>query len=252
MLKILAILFVGVFIGAGATFSFNQFNSTGPAADLHKSSNSEPHLGDIAPNFNASTTIGHFDFHNWMGDQWTVLFSHPKAFTPVCSTELGVLALFKQEFAKRNTKIIALSVDSVSAQQQWIRQINSTQMAQIDFPLIADPERKIASLYGMVDENSTDEFTIRSVFIIDPEKKVRLKITYPATTGRSFGEILRVLDSLQLADEKKVTTPANWVQGEKVVIPPDMTEDKASTLFSSVEKILPYLRLGMIKDQTQE
>lgn len=244
MFKYLFVIFLGMAIGAVGLYSFQMQNQNTSA--LVKLSNLK--LGDEAPNFTANTTAGSFDFHNWIGNQWAILFSHPKAFTPVCSTELGVLALFKKEFEKRNTKIIALSVDTVDAQKEWVKQINSTQMAQIDFPLIADPTREIASQYGMVDSNSKDEFTIRSVFIIDPSKKVRLKITYPATTGRNFSEILRVLDSLQLADEKHVTTPANWTLGEKVVVPLGLKEEQSASLFSSIETILPYLRLGKIKE----
>lgn len=244
MFKYLFVIFVGITLGAFGLFAFQSLSQSSP----HITKNTNIKLGDQAPNFTAVTTSGRFDFHNWVGKNWAILFSHPKAFTPVCSTELGVLALFKKEFAKRNTKIIALSVDTLDAQMEWVKQINSTQMAQIDFPLIADPSREVASLYGMVDSHSNDEFTIRSVFIIDPLKRVRLKITYPATTGRNFSEILRVLDSLQLADQKHVTTPANWTPGEKVVIPVELKDEQTASLFSSVETVLPYLRLGKMKE----
>jgi alkyl hydroperoxide reductase subunit AhpC len=201
-------------------------------------------LGDIAPDFEAETTEGPIRFHQWLGDAWGVLFSHPKNYTPVCTTELGYTAKLKPEFEKRNVKAIGLSVDKLEDHHGWSRDIEETQGAALNFPLIADPEFKVSNLYGMIHPNASDRFTVRSVFIIDPNKKVRLTITYPASTGRNFDEILRVIDSLQLTDGYKVATPVNWKKGEDVIIVPAVSNDDAKKLFPAGWKELkPYLRL---------
>ena len=202
-------------------------------------------LGDIAPDFTAETTEGKINFHEWVGDKWCVLMSHPKDFTPVCTTELGFVAKTKAEFEKRNCKVIAVSVDDVPSHKNWIGVIEETQHAKMNFPIIGDPERKVASLYGMIHPNASDTLTVRSVFFIDPNRKVRAMITYPASTGRDFNEILRVLDSLQLTDQYKVATPANWKQGDECVIVPSLTDpDELKKKFPKGYRALkPYLRL---------
>ena len=202
-------------------------------------------LGDIAPDFEADTTEGRIRFHQWLGDKWGVLMSHPKDFTPVCTTELGTVAKLKQEFEKRNCKVIAVSVDDVQSHKGWIGDIEETQKTKMNFPLIGDPERKVASLYGMIHPNASDTLTVRSVFFIDPNKKVRAMITYPASTGRDFNEILRVLDSIQLTENYKVATPVNWKYGEDCVIVPSLTDPKElKRRFPKGYKALkPYLRL---------
>ena len=202
-------------------------------------------LGDTAPDFTAETTEGKIRFHEWIGDKWCVLMSHPKDFTPVCTTELGVVAKTKAEFEKRNCKVIAVSVDDVPSHKNWIGDIEETQHAKMNFPIIGDPERKVASLYGMIHPNASDTLTVRSVFFIDPNRKVRAMITYPASTGRDFNEILRVLDSLQLTDQYKVATPANWKQGDDCVIVPSLTDpDELKKKFPKGYRALkPYLRL---------
>lgn len=201
-------------------------------------------LGDTAPNFTAQTTKGELDFHEWAGDDWIVLFSHPADFTPVCTTELGTVARYADEFAERGVKTIALSVDPIEDHNAWIEDINETQDTVVDYPIIADSERQIATLYDMIHPNADQTFTVRSVFIIDPDKKVRLTLTYPAATGRNFDEILRVIDALQLTDNHKVATPANWSDGEDVIIVPSLTdEDELDELFpKGYTKIRPYLR----------
>lgn len=200
-------------------------------------------LGDIAPNFNAHTTEGEIDFHQWMGTGWTILFSHPKDFTPVCTTELGTVAKMKADFEKRNCKVIALSVDTVDDHLKWIKDINETQGTEVNFPIIADTDRKVAGLYDMIHPNALDTLTVRSVFVIGPDKKVKLTLTYPAATGRNFNEILRVLDSVQLTAEHMVATPANWQDGDACIVVPSLSDDEARKKFpKGVEIIKPYLR----------
>jgi alkyl hydroperoxide reductase subunit AhpC len=181
-------------------------------------------LGDIAPDFTQDSNEGPIHFYDWMGDKWAVLFSHPADFTPVCTTELGVVAKLKQEFDKRNVKVLALSVDPVESHKGWIGDINETQNARVNFPILADGDRKVSTLYDMIHPNASNNFTVRSVFIIDPNKKIRLIITYPASTGRNFDEILRVIDSLQLTDKYSVATPVNWRDGDECVILPSITD----------------------------
>lgn len=201
-------------------------------------------LGDEAPNFTANTTQGEINFYDWIGNDWTVLFSHPADFTPVCTTELGFTAKLKDEFTKRNTKAIALSVDGIESHHNWIKDIEETQNVTMNFPIIADPDKKVAELYDMMHPNASEKFTVRSVFIIGPDKKIKLMITYPASTGRNFNEILRVIDSLQLTANYSVATPVNWQEGEDVVIAPAITNEDAETKFPKGFKIIkPYLRM---------
>lgn len=200
-------------------------------------------LGDEAPNFNAVTTQGEINFHDWLGESWGVLFSHPADYTPVCTTELGMVARYNKLFSERNVKVIALSVDGIDSHNDWILDINQTQDAEVDFPIIADEDKKISFLYDMIHPNADDKLTVRSVFIIDPNKKVRLVITYPASTGRNFDEIIRVIDSLQLTEYFKVATPVNWNQGDDcVVLPSVATEDIPSMFPKGYNIIKPYLR----------
>src|SRR6195952_4159435 len=187
-------------------------------------------LGDTAPDFTASTTEGAIHFHDWLGDSWGVLFSHPKDFTPVCTTELGTVARLKPEFDKRNTKVIGLSVDELGNHEKWNADIAETQGTAVNFPLISDSDRKVADLYDMIHPNANDTLTVRSVFIIGPDKKVKLTLTYPASTGRNFNEILRVIDSLQLTAGYKVATPADWKNGDDVIIGSAVTDDEAKQL----------------------
>ncbi|MHB1509309.1 MAG: peroxiredoxin [Acidimicrobiales bacterium] len=201
-------------------------------------------LGDTAPDFTAETTEGEVRFHEWLGNQWGVLFSHPKDFTPVCTTELGETARLNEDFARRNTKIIGLSVDPVESHRRWEADIEETQGQRVNFPIIADPEHTVADLYGMIHPNASDTTTVRSVYLIDPNKKVRLTITYPASTGRNFNEILRVLDSLQLTDAYSVSTPVNWVDGDDVIISPAISDDEAQERFpKGFTTLKPYLRV---------
>jgi len=201
-------------------------------------------LGDIAPDFEAETTQGKIKFHDWLGSSWGVLFSHPKDYTPVCTTELGYTAKLKPEFDKRGVKVIGLSVDALGSHEGWSKDIEETQGHAVNFPMIADSDRKVSTLYGMIHPNASDTFTVRSVFVIDPNKKVRLTITYPASTGRNFDEVLRAIDSLQLTDKHKVATPVNWKQGEDVIIVPSVKDEDAHKLFPKGWKALkPYLRL---------
>ncbi len=202
-------------------------------------------LGSIAPDFTQESTEGTIRFHEWIGDKWCVLFSHPKDFTPVCTTELGVVANLKAEFEKRNCKVIAVSVDDVPSHKGWIGDIEDTQKAKMNYPILADPDRKVASLYGMIHPDANDTLTVRSVFFIDPKKKVRAMITYPASTGRNFAEILRVIDSLQLTDNYQVATPANWQQGGDCVIVPSLQDpEELKKKFPKGYKALrPYLRM---------
>ena len=201
-------------------------------------------LGEIVPNFQAQTTEGDIDFHAWVGDQWAVLYSHPADFTPVCTTELGRTAALKEEFAKRNAKVIALSVDPLDSHHEWIKDIEETQSVTMNFPIIADHDRKIAELYDMIHPEASQKFTVRTVFVIDPNKKVRMTLTYPPATGRNFQEILRVIDSLQLTDNYSVATPVDWQQGEDVVVSPSIPTDQAKEKFDKgVTEIKPYLRM---------
>lgn len=201
-------------------------------------------LGDTAPDFTAETSQGTLNFYDYLGDGWGILFSHPADFTPVCTTELGTAAKFKGEFDKRNVKMMALSVDGAASHNEWIKDINETQDTLVNFPIIADEDRKVSDLYDMIHPNANDTLTVRSVFIIGPDKKVKLILTYPASTGRNFYELLRVIDSLQLTANHKVATPANWKHGEKVVVSPSIPTDQAKEIFTrGVEEIKPYLRL---------
>jgi alkyl hydroperoxide reductase subunit AhpC len=201
-------------------------------------------LGDIAPDFEAETTQGKIKFHDWLGNSWGVLFSHPKDYTPVCTTELGYTAKLKPEFDKRGVKVIGLSVDPLGSHEGWSKDIAETQGHAVNFPMIADADRKVSDLYGMIHPKANDTLTVRSVFVIDPNKKVRLTITYPASTGRNFDEILRVIDSLQLTDKHKVATPVNWKQGEDVIIVPSVKDEDAHKLFpQGFKTIKPYLRV---------
>ncbi len=201
-------------------------------------------LGDIAPNFQAESSEGPIDFYQYLGDSWGILFSHPADFTPVCTTELGQVAKLKREFEKRNVKVLALSVDPVDSHEKWISDINETQNTTVNFPLIADHDRKVALLYEMIHPNAAEKTTVRSVFIIGPDKKVKLTLTYPPSTGRNFTEILRVIDSLQLTAYHSVATPSDWVQGEDVVILPSVPDADVPSKFPKGAKyIKPYLRL---------
>jgi alkyl hydroperoxide reductase subunit AhpC len=200
-------------------------------------------LGDEAPNFTADTTEGKIDFHQWLGDGWGILFSHPKDFTPVCTTELGYMAKIKDDFKKRNVKVIAVSVDPLESHKGWIGDINETQGCQVSYPLIADPEKKVATLYDMIHPNAMDNMTVRSVFVIGPDKKVKLMLTYPASCGRNFDELLRVIDSLQLTAKYKVATPVNWKDGQDCIITPAVSDADAKTLFpKGFKAVKPYLR----------
>lgn len=199
-------------------------------------------LGDIAPDFTAVTTEGTLNFHEWLGDSWGILFSHPKDFTPVCTTELGTVAGLKPEFDARNVKPIGLSVDPIEDHKAWAQDIEDVTGNGLNYPLIADPERKIADLYGMIHPNALNTLTVRSVFIVGPDKKVKLTLTYPASTGRNFHEILRVIDSLQLTAQASLATPANWQVGDKVIIAPSVSDEEAAERFPGYETVKPYLR----------
>jgi alkyl hydroperoxide reductase subunit AhpC len=202
-------------------------------------------LGDIAPDFQQDSSVGPIQFHEWLGDQWGVLFSHPADYTPVCTTELGLTAKLKDEFAQRGVKAIALSVDPVESHHGWIKDINETQNTVVNFPILADADRKVSELYDLIHPNASETLTVRSLFVIDPNKKVRLIITYPASTGRNFNEILRVIDSLQLTDSHKVATPANWQDGDEVVIVPSLKDEAeiAKRFPKGYRAVKPYLRL---------
>ena len=202
-------------------------------------------LGDIAPDFVQQSTQGEISFHQWLGDSWGVLFSHPKDFTPVCTTELGATAKLKGEFAKRNVKVLAISVDDVDSHNKWLGDIDETQNTHVDFPILADPDRKVSNLYDMIHPNANDTLTVRSVFIIDAKKKIRTTFTYPASTGRNFDEIIRVIDSLQLTDSHSVATPANWKNGDDVIIvnslqDAELIKQKFPKGFKAIK---PYLRI---------
>lgn len=201
-------------------------------------------LGDEAPDFSAQTTEGQINFHQWIGDKWAVLFSHPADFTPVCTTELGTVAKLKPEFDRRGVKVIGLSVDPVDSHQGWIKDIDETQHTTVNFPIIADPEKKVANLYDMIHPNALNNLTVRSVFVIGPDKKLKLTLTYPASTGRNFDELLRVIDSLQLTAKYSVATPANWKDGEDCIISPSVSDADADQRFpKGYRRIKPYLRV---------
>lgn len=201
-------------------------------------------LGDKAPDFDAETSEGKINFYDFLGDSWGILFSHPADYTPVCTTELGAAAKYKKEFEKRNVKVMALSVDGVQSHKDWINDINETQNTTVNFPIIADEDRKVADLYDMIHPNADDTLTVRSVYVIDPAKKIRLMITYPASTGRNFEELLRVIDSLQLTENYKVATPANWKEGEDVVISTSISNEDAKDMFpKGFKEVKSYLRM---------
>ncbi|MBM9590840.1 peroxiredoxin [Leptospira sp. 201903075] len=200
-------------------------------------------LGDEAPNFQAETSEGKIDFHEYLGQGWGILFSHPKDYTPVCTTELGYVAKIKPEFEKRNVKVIALSVDPVDSHKGWISDINETQGTKVNYPIIADADRKVSNLYDMIHPNASETTTVRSVFVVGPDKKVKLTLTYPASTGRNFDELLRVIDSLQLTSQFSVATPANWKDGEDTIIVPSVSDEDAKKKFpKGFKTIKPYLR----------
>ncbi|GAA5983664.1 hypothetical protein JCM11641_000926 [Rhodosporidiobolus odoratus] len=211
-------------------------------------------LGYTAPDFEAETTQGNIKFHDWIGDSWAILFSHPADFTPVCTTELGEASKLAPEFDKRGVKLIGLSCNELKSHGEWIKDIDAFSGSSVQFPIIADPSRKIAALYDMLDEQdltNLDEkgipFTVRSVYVIDPKKTIRLTLTYPASTGRHFNEILRVVDSLQLGDKNKITTPANWQPGQRVIVHPSVPTPEAKKIFpNEVEEVYPYLRLTQL------
>ena len=201
-------------------------------------------LGDIAPDFTAQSSMGNINFYEYLGDSWGILFSHPADFTPVCTTELGTAAKFKEEFDRRNVKMLALSVDPKDSHLEWIEDINETQDTLVNFPIIADEDKKVSTLYDMIHPNANDNLTVRSVYIVDPDKTVKLIITYPASTGRNFHELLRVIDSLQLTAYHSVATPANWNHGEDVVVSPSIATPQAVEMFEKgVQEIRPYLRM---------
>lgn len=199
-------------------------------------------LMDEAPDFTAETTEGTIRFHDWLGDGWGILFSHPADYTPVCTTELGYMANIAHEFARRNVKILAISVDPLDSHRGWISDINETQNANVSYPLIADPDQEVAQLYDMIHPNADDKMTVRSVFVIGPDKKIKLMLTYPASTGRNFDEILRVVDSLQLTAHHKLATPVNWTSGEDCIIVPAVTDEEADQTYSDIRRVKPYLR----------
>ena len=201
-------------------------------------------IGETAPNFEVETTNGPIDFHKWIGDSWAFFFSHPADYTPVCTTEMGRTAQLESEFAKRNVKPIGLSTDTVEEHKTWILDVNDTQNTNLTFPIVADPDLKIAKLYEMIHPSESETAAVRSVFIIDPDKKIRLTMTYPMSVGRNFDEILRVIDALQLSDKKRIATPADWRPGQKVIIPPSISNEEAKDIFpQGWDELRPYLRL---------
>lgn len=201
-------------------------------------------LGDVVPNFTQASNVGDINLYDWAGDSWVVLFSHPADYTPVCTTELGEVAKLMPEFEKRNVKVLALSVDDVESHKGWINDINETQNVTVNYPILADADKKVSDLYGMIHPNANPNLTVRTVFVIDPERKLRLTITYPPSTGRNFEEILRVIDSLQLTDKYSVATPVNWKDGEDVVVAPSIPTEEAKQKFpKGVTEIKPYLRM---------
>ena len=199
-------------------------------------------LGDTAPNFTAETTAGTINFHDYLGDGWGILFSHPRDYTPVCTTELGAVSGLKSEFDARNVKVVGLSIDSLAEHQGWAGDIEDVTGNALNFPLVADPDRTVALAYDMIHPEADSTATVRSVFVIGPDKKVKLTLTYPASTGRNFDEVLRIVDSLQRTSERKVATPANWTPGEDVIIVPSVSDEDAYELFSDFETVKPYLR----------
>ena len=199
-------------------------------------------LMDEAPDFSAETTAGTINFHEWLGDGWGILFSHPADYTPVCTTELGYMSKITGEFEKRNVKVLAVSVDPMESHHGWINDINETQNTTVTFPLIADADQQVAELYDMIHPNANDKMTVRSVFVIGPDKKIKMMLTYPASTGRNFDEILRVVDSLQLTAKHKLATPVNWQNGEDVIIIPAVSDDDANKIYSNIRRVKPYLR----------
>ena len=210
-------------------------------------------LGDTAPNFDIATNEGDINFHEWIGDNWVIFFSHPADYTPVCTTELGYTAKLKDEFAKRNAKAIALSVDSVDDHNGWIKDIEETQNVSMNFPIIADVDRTVAGLYQMIHPNADPKVTVRSVYVIDPNKKIRATFTYPPSAGRNFDEVLRLLDSLQLTDEFKVATPVNWTDGDDVIVVPSISDEEADKLFpAGYNRIKPYLRVTKQPNKVSE
>lgn len=210
-------------------------------------------LGDTVPNFTQDSTEGPINLYDYAGNDWVILFSHPKDFTPVCTTELGAVAKLKPEFARRGIKVLGLSVDSLASHEGWVNDIEETQGVRLNFPLLADEDRKVANLYEMIHPNADNVFTVRSVFVIDPNKKLRLTLTYPAPTGRNFDEIIRAVDSLQLTDKSKVATPVNWKHGEDVIILPSVSDEDAKTMFPKGWKALkPYLRITEQPQETAE
>jgi thioredoxin-dependent peroxiredoxin len=207
-------------------------------------------LGDVAPNFKAQTTEGEIDFHEYLGNSWGILFSHPADYTPVCTTELGRTALLKEEFAKRNVKVLAVSVDPLDKHLGWRNDINETQSCHVDFPIIADEHREVATLYDMIHPNANATQTVRSLFVIGPDKTIKLMITYPASTGRNFVEVLRVIDSLQLTSKHSVSTPADWKQGEDVIVGTSIsTEDAVKRFPKCVKVVKPYLRYTPVPEE---
>ena len=201
-------------------------------------------LGDEAPNFDAETTQGKINFYDYLGDSWGILFSHPADYTPVCTTELGAVAKYKEAFEKRNVKVMALSVDGVESHHGWIGDINETQDTEVNFPIIADEDKRVANMYDMIHPNASDTLTVRSVYVIGPDKKIKLMIVYPASTGRNFDELIRVIDSLQLTAYHKVATPANWKEGEDVVISPAVSNEDAEKMFpKGFKEVKSYLRM---------
>jgi thioredoxin-dependent peroxiredoxin len=209
-------------------------------------------LGDTAPNFKAQTTMGEIDFHEWLGNSWGILFSHPADYTPVCTTELGKTALLKGEFDRRNVKAIAVSVDPLDKHMGWINDINETQQCEVNFPIIADEDRRVSELYDMIHPNVSETHTVRSLFVIGPDKKIKLTLTYPASTGRNFNEVLRVIDSLQLTAKHSVATPANWEKPEDVIVVPAVSTEDAEKRFPKGLRIVkPYLRYTPVPEETK-
>jgi thioredoxin-dependent peroxiredoxin len=209
-------------------------------------------LGDTAPNFKAQTTMGEIDFHEWLGNSWGILFSHPADYTPVCTTELGKTALLKEEFDRRNVKAIAVSVDPLDKHLGWIKDINETQQCEVNFPIIADEDRKVSELYDMIHPNVSETHTVRSLFVIGPDKKIKLTLTYPASTGRNFNEVLRVIDSLQLTANHSVATPADWKKPEDVIVVPSVSTEDAQKRFPKGLRIVkPYLRYTPVPEETK-
>lgn len=206
------------------------------------------HIGDTAPDFEIETTKGKIKFHDWIGDSWCFFFSHPADFTPVCTTEMGRTAQLAKEFKARNTKPLGLSTDTVEKHNKWIMDVNDTQHTTVEFPIVADPDHKVAQLYDMIHPNESNTATVRSVFIIDPKKKIRLTMTYPMNVGRNFNEILRIIDALQLADKSSVATPADWKKGDDVIIPPSISNEEAKKKFpQGWNEIRSYLRITKVK-----